>query len=195
MSGSAALSEALRRARAVQRLGAPVPGLGVPAGREAPPACADAPVVLLLALGLGHDELETWADLVARAQARGHRFRPLWVLDSGDLPVVLTRGWACDHVVTAQQHAGLGAPQGYAEHLALRLDVWRSRTGAPVVPLLAPPTRTPADGEPADGEHADLEADRLGAVLTAATGQPRQPGVRLSARARAAAAGRRRTRS
>jgi len=189
------LSDGVDQLRRRLRRGRPVPGLGVPAGRRAPAATATAPVVLLLALGLSTTQLQGWSRVVARAQADGVSLRPVWLLDSGDFPVLLPHGWAFDHVPRRADYDRVGAPMTYEEHLAARLELWRSRTGhPPVVPLLG----GPGVGERAGTGWADEQADteraavmRLRAALVAAG----LSGAGLSAPARAAGAGSRRTRS
>ncbi len=154
-----------------------VAGLGVPAGTHAPAGATDAPVVLLLAIGCTPEEVFAWTEPVAAAQRGGPPFRPVWLLDSPAFPVLLAKGWAFDHVMPREQHLRLSAQAAgggggtYDGYVAERLELWRSRTlGAPVVPLLGPPT---SGG-----------AERLGDAVAA-----------LTARAGGPAAGRRRSRS
>lgn len=167
----------LRRHRAVE-------GIGVPAGRRAPEAAAEAPVVLLLALGASSEELGSWAATVEAAQDAGPPFRPLWLVDSPAFGVLLDRGWAFDHVMPRAGYERSGATTPWDRYLGERLDIWRVRTAdAPVLVLLGPPLA----GTPG--------VERLSGAVTALTADAPEERPRFIAPVPAAASSRRRTRS
>ncbi len=94
------------------------------------------PIVLIVAVGLGGGDTETLARQIELAQLTTGTFRPLFVVDSGELAPFRHRNYAVEAVMTAEAYGRVNPHDAYSEYLYERVsaiaDGYRAQA---VVPL------------------------------------------------------------
>lgn len=94
------------------------------------------PVVVVVAVGLGPGDAERLAAAIERAQLTTGTFRPLAVIDTGDLGAFRARGYAVEAVMSESVFARVNPHEAWSEYLFERVTVIASGYGArSVVPV------------------------------------------------------------
>lgn len=96
----------------------------------------DWPLVVVVALGLETGSTEIVADAVERAQLTSGRFRPIFLVDSGELGPFRQRSYAVETVMTRSTYARVNPQDSYGDYLADRtLSIVTSYGARSVVPV------------------------------------------------------------
>jgi hypothetical protein len=94
------------------------------------------PIVVVVALGLQPGDTEAVADLVERAQLTSGRFRPLFLVDSGELGPFRARSYAVETVMRPETYARVNPQDSYAAYVYERTESICAAYGVrAVVPL------------------------------------------------------------
>jgi len=94
------------------------------------------PIVVVAALGLAPGDTERLAATVERAQLTSGRFRPLFLVDSGELAPFRSRNYAVETVMAQAMYARVNPQDSYAEYVYERTASIVSAYGArSVVPM------------------------------------------------------------
>jgi hypothetical protein len=94
------------------------------------------PIVVVVALGLQPGDTEAVADLVERAQLTSGRFRPLFLVDSGELGPFRARSYAVETVMRPDTYARVNPQDSYAAYVYERTESICAAYGVrAVVPL------------------------------------------------------------
>ncbi|GEK17148.1 hypothetical protein CPE01_08810 [Cellulomonas persica] len=78
------------------------------------------PIVLVVALGLEPGDTEVVADAIERVQLTTGRFRPLFLVDSGQLGPFRSRSYAVETVMPRAMYACVNPQDSYGDYLADR---------------------------------------------------------------------------
>lgn len=96
------------------------------------------PVIAIVALGANPGDAEKLADTVERAQYLTGSFRPLLVVDGGELAPFRARGFAVEHVMSEAAFRALNPEDSYNEYVLHRVGSivsdYRALAALPVPP-------------------------------------------------------------
>ncbi|WP_028049438.1 hypothetical protein [Cellulomonas sp. URHD0024] len=96
------------------------------------------PITVVVAVGCTAGDTERLAAAVERAQLTSGRFRPLFVVDSGELAPFRSRNYAVEVVMPRGTYARVNAQDSYGEYLYERVSqivsTYGARSVVPVVP-------------------------------------------------------------
>lgn len=94
------------------------------------------PIVLVVALGLEPGDTEVVADAIERVQLTTGRFRPLFLVDSGQLGPFRSRSYAVETVMPRAMYARVNPQDSYGDYLADRtLSIVQTYGVRSVVPV------------------------------------------------------------